>query len=79
MIVITATKFRAMRKEMGHSQKLIAQWFGVSEQSVARWEKSHTAIPGAAKILLWLLYDEKINNNKRAVRDYIKTKGIVLS
>ena len=63
---------------MGYSQKLIGKWFGVSDQSVARWEKGKTAIPGAAKLLIWLLYDEKVNGNKRALKDYLKSKGITL-
>lgn len=72
MIAITSSKFRSMRKKMGRSQKLIAGWFGVSDQSVARWEKGKTSIPGSAKVLIWLLYDQEVNGNPNAVRDYVR-------
>lgn len=75
MIAVTPARFRTMRQKMGHSQKRLAEWFGVSDQSVARWEKGKTDIPGAAMILIWLLYDETVNGNKNAVRDYVGARG----
>lgn len=72
MIAVTAKQFRRMREQMEHSQAKIAKWFGVTEQSVHRWENEKTEIPGAAKVLMWLLYDETINKNKHAVRDYVR-------
>ena len=72
---ITPQRFRAMRQELTYSQKRLGHLFGVTDQSVARWEKGQSEIPGSAKILIWLLYDEQINGNKWAMRDYIKSLG----
>jgi putative transcriptional regulator len=69
---ITPSRFRTMRKRLGLSQKKLSKWFGTSDQSVARWEKGKSEIPGPARVLIWLLYDEQINGNKSAVRDYVK-------
>ena len=71
MINVTPKRFRAMRKEMAFTQVRLATLFGVTDQSIARWEKAQSAIPGHAKVLMWMLYDEHINGNNHAVRDYV--------
>jgi DNA-binding transcriptional regulator YiaG len=71
-VEISPKRFRTMRKEMEFSQALIAHWFGVTPQSVGRWERGEITIPGSARILLWLLYEEEINGNKQAMHDYLK-------
>lgn len=68
---VTPEKFKLMRRELGYTQLRIAKMFGVSDQAVARWEKAKNPLPGAAKILIWLLYEEQINGNRFALRDYI--------
>ena len=75
---ITPVRFRTMRKELGCTQKKLGKWFGVSDQAVARWEKGQSEIPGPSKVLMWLLYDNEINGNKHAVRDYVKLCGVNL-
>lgn len=66
-------QFQMMRKRMGYPQTKIALWFGTSPQNVGRWERGESAIPGPAKVLMWLLYDQEINGNKHAVRDYARS------
>jgi len=69
---VTPKRFRAMRKEMQFTQAQIANWFGVQVLSVTRWETNRSPIPGSAKILMWLLYEEQIKGNKRAMRTYLE-------
>ena len=68
---VTPERFREMRHEMGHTQAQIALWFGVSPLCVLRWERRQTALPGAAAILMHLLYEEH-RGNPHPVRDYVK-------
>ncbi len=67
----TPKQFREMRKQLKLTQTTLAKWFGVSDQAIARWEKEQSRVPASAYVLLWLIYDEQINGNKRAVKDYI--------
>lgn len=71
MKAVTPETFKAMRNQLGYSQSRIARLFGVSPLSVIHWEKGHHSIPGSARILMFLLWDEQVNGNKRAVRDYM--------
>lgn len=71
MKAVTPETFKAMRNQIGYSQPRIARLFGVSPLSVIHWEKGHHSIPGSARILMFLLWDEQVNGNKRAVRDYM--------
>lgn len=70
---VGAKTFCKMRKAMGFTQIKIALWFGTSPQNVGRWERGKNSIPGPAKVLMWLLYDQEINGNKYAVRDYVQS------
>lgn len=72
MIQVSAERFRSMRVEMGHTQAQIALWFGVSPLCVLRWENGQTALPGAAAILMHILYEEH-RGNPHAVRDYVES------
>lgn len=47
---------RFLRTEMGLSQQELGAKLGVSDQSVARWEKGHTDIPGTAIFSFKVLY-----------------------
>lgn len=49
-------EFRFLRTEMGFSQADLGAKLGVSDQSIARWEKGHTDIPGTAVFAFKVLY-----------------------
>lgn len=62
-----------MRLALEMTQEYLARLFGVGTQSVHRWESGKSRVDRSAAILLWLLYDEQVNENKHSVRDYIRT------
>ncbi|MEM6389719.1 MAG: helix-turn-helix domain-containing protein, partial [Pseudomonadota bacterium] len=49
-------EIRFLRTEMGLSQQHLGAKLGVSDQSVARWEKGQTDIPGTAVFSFKVLY-----------------------
>lgn len=49
-------EIRFLRNEMDMSQAGLADILGVSDQSVARWEKGETEAPGPAVLALRLVY-----------------------
>ena len=49
-------EIRFLRREMGLSQQELSTKLGVSSQSVARWEKGQTDIPGTAVFAFKVLY-----------------------
>lgn len=57
---ISGDEFRFLRKELDMSQSKLGEILGVSENSVANWERN-SSIPKAAIALLKGLYFEKIN------------------
>lgn len=73
---VTGAKFRKMREEMGFSQVLIARWFGVTEQTLRRWEQGKFAVPGPAQILVTLLYRETVLGEKRVMLTWLQSHGI---
>lgn len=73
MVPISRFRFRSMRRKIHLPQRTIARWFGVAIGTINRWETGKTKIDPSAKILLWLLYDEQVNGNRHAVRDYRAT------
>lgn len=52
----TGSEMRFLRTEMGLSQADLASKLGVSDQSVARWEKGHVDVPGTAVFAFKVLY-----------------------
>ena len=78
-IPVNGVAFRAMRKRARLTQATVAKWFGVDEQTVRRWENGKTELNRSAAVLMWLVYDEKVNHNLAAMRDFIRAKGIALS
>lgn len=50
------SEIRFLRTEMGMSQQELGGKLGVSDQSVARWEKGQTDIPGTAIFSFKVLY-----------------------
>ncbi len=61
---LTGPEFRFLRHEINATQHLLATLLGVDVQSVGRWERQESAIPGPAQGLIRLLYEEKINGNR---------------
>lgn len=52
---LSGEEVRFLRKEMDLTQAELATLVGVRAQTVARWEKDETEIPGPANVLLRLL------------------------
>jgi DNA-binding transcriptional regulator YiaG len=48
-------ELRFLRKLMGQSQSMLAKWLGISDQTVARWEKGTTEMDPSAERLVRLL------------------------
>jgi putative transcriptional regulator len=57
---LNGNELRFLRKEMNLTQTELSRFIGLSSQQVARWEKAHSAISGAADLLLRKLYLEHI-------------------
>lgn len=53
---LSAREFRFLRKQMGFTQEQLAKRLRVDVQTVARYEKDQTAIPGATDAVLRFLY-----------------------
>lgn len=60
---LKSEEFKFLRLEMNLSQKALAVRFGVSEQTIARYEKGQTEIPRTTDVALRTLYMEKIEHN----------------
>ena len=52
----TGDEMRFLRNELDMSQSDLGKIIGVSDQSIARWEKSQTDIPGPAVFSVKFLY-----------------------
>lgn len=57
---LSSTEFRFLRKELGFSQKTLAELLGTSEQTLSLWERGRK-VPAASERLLRLLYLERAN------------------
>lgn len=55
---IKPKELRFLRVEMELSQKRLAEFLRVDSQTVARWEKGETEIPGPAELIIRHLYIE---------------------
>ncbi|EFK94957.1 transcriptional regulator, partial [sediment metagenome] len=55
---LSAEEVRYLRKELGLSQKVLAQSLGIAESTVRGWEVGKTTISGPADRLLRVLYKE---------------------
>jgi putative transcriptional regulator len=62
---LTGKEFRFLRHELDMTQQLVANLLHVDVQTVARWEKGRTEIPGPAQGLIRLLYEERTNGNRK--------------
>lgn len=59
---LTGTEFRFLRKEMGFSQNGLGKTLGVTDQAIAKWEKTGR-VPKTADRFIRLLYLESIHEN----------------
>lgn len=57
---LDGSEFRFLRKELGLSQKRFGGLFGVTDQTVANWEKGNSDLPKYADILIRLLFEETV-------------------
>jgi DNA-binding transcriptional regulator YiaG len=67
---LSGREFRFLRHELDLSQARLASLFGVDAQSVARWEKGRTRIPGAVERMMRAVYEEHIGGH-RAVTEIL--------
>lgn len=59
---ITGAELRFLRKEMDMSQRALGQLLGVTDQAVAKWEKTGR-IPKTADRMIRLIYLEHVGGN----------------
>ncbi|WP_046005446.1 helix-turn-helix domain-containing protein [Pseudoalteromonas rubra] len=60
---LTHEEFKFLRIELNLSQKVLATRFGVSEQTIARYEKGQSDIPRTTDAALRSLYMESLEKN----------------
>ncbi len=60
---LTHQQFRFLRIELNVSQKVLGVRFGVSEQTIARYEKNESSIPRTTDAALRSLYMESLEKN----------------
>lgn len=60
---MSGKEFRFLRLEMNLSQARIGKLFDVDEQTVARWEKGISQVPGPADKLMKTLFKESIKGD----------------
>ena len=73
--VLNGKEIRFLRKELDLTQAELARLLRVSDQQVARWEKSHCEMPGPADGLLRFIYLEEIGDSGFSVRNLLETLG----
>lgn len=60
---LTSEEFKFLRIELNVSQKILANRFGVSDQTIARYEKGESEIPRTTDAALRALYMESQDKN----------------
>ncbi|MBJ7539692.1 helix-turn-helix domain-containing protein [Marinomonas transparens] len=60
---LRSVEFKFLRIELNLSQKMLGHRFGVSEQTIARYEKGQSDIPRTTDAALRSLYMEKLEKN----------------
>ena len=60
---LTHEEFKFLRVELNLSQKMLGTRFGVSEQTIARYEKKTSSIPRTTDAALRSLYMESLEKN----------------
>ena len=61
---LNGREFRFLRHEINATQQVLAMLLGIDVQTVGRWERGESEIPGPAQGLIRLLYEERINDNR---------------
>lgn len=64
---LSGAEFRFLRKELDMSQKRLGRFIGVSEQSIASWEKNSNVQPYGDR-LIRVLYKEVIEGNVEVLK-----------
>lgn len=59
---ITAKEFKFLRIELNLSQSKLGELMGVTDQTIARWEKSENDISRIGDVILRALYKEFLDN-----------------
>jgi DNA-binding transcriptional regulator YiaG len=62
---LNGKEFRFLRHELNMTQLVLASLLGVDVQTIGRWERGESEIPGSAQAILRLLYEETFNGNQR--------------
>ena len=65
---LAGQEIRFLRKELDISQSGLATMLGVDQQTVARWEKNQTNIPGPADRLLKVLYEVHVGGDENMAK-----------
>ncbi len=65
---LNGKEIRFLRVELDMTQATVAHMLDVDVQTVARWEKGQTEVPGPADKVIRLLYTEFIKGNARIRR-----------
>jgi putative transcriptional regulator len=65
---LTGKEFRFLRSAIRSTQERLAGLLGVDVQTVGRWERGESEIPGPVQALIRLIYDEKVNGNTEVAR-----------
>lgn len=60
---LTAKTYKFLRKELGMSQRQVAQIQGVEEQTVSLWERAQQPVPQSADVILRALTKEKLSGH----------------
>jgi transcriptional regulator with XRE-family HTH domain len=71
---LTGAEIRFLRKELGCSQKGLAEIIGASEQTVSLWARNRGQIQPAADRILRLFYAEHVQGNVQ-VRKFIEQRA----
>lgn len=74
----TGSELRFLRTEMSMSQAELGRLLGVSDQSIARWEKGQTDIPGTAVFsfkVMYTFYVAPDEVRQEMLSDYVTALG----
>ena len=71
---LTGAEIRFLRKELGCSQKALAEIIGSSEQTVSLWERERGQMSPAADRILRLFYAEHVAGNVQ-VRKFMEQRA----
>lgn len=77
--VLTPKEIRFVRKTMDMTQAELGKWLGANSQTVARWEKGMTEMPGASDRLLRVFFVAmQLTDDETKLREFLLSKLIQL-